>query len=287
MIRLAGNESEVEAKLMSAVPAVKRLGPGRWEFLLNSEHDLPGSMSLDDDWIAFEILTPPQKAALTSDPWQIALANANLVGVSRLSFSAEDQSLILRADIPMTRKLAPDSLVKAFDDLTLALDRLSGSKSPGTKIIERPNYLPPDVRQTCEEHGWNITERQDRTLLIDLASGDAFHQARVGFSDSGGITLAADVIRMDEPSKVSKAAIGSLLGRVSAVIRMVRPCVARSDERYVVRLEAALPRMPAEHDIHEGLSALSVACRMCGRELEILRDEHFAGEYLAMTGWGF
>ena len=64
---------------------------------------------------------------------------------------------------------------------------------------------------------------------------------------------------------------------------MARPVVVQSADGPVVRFEVKFASPPTATELTHALSALSVAVRLCGREIQVLRqDEMIAKEYLAL-----
>ena len=57
------------------------------------------------------------------------------------------------------------------------------------------------------------------------------------------------------------------------------------DEATVGRFEVIFESPPTPGVLRHALSALSVACRLCGREAKALEAEGLAREYLSVRGW--
>jgi hypothetical protein len=67
------------------------------------------------------------------------------------------------------------------------------------------------------------------------------------------------------------------------MVRLARATAEERAGRTAVRFEVVFVSPPCAAEMAHALSALSVACRLCGREAKVLQqDEGAAEEYLAL-----
>ena len=116
------------------------------------------------------------------------------------------------------------------------------------------------------------------------ASGD-FWQALVERRPDG-IRVAAPVGALAMASDEVRNSIAVLLLTLNGVLRFARAAGEEQKGQVAAHLEALLPHFPSAEELGHALAALSVGCRLCGREVEVLQNDLVvAREYLVARGW--
>jgi len=143
------------------------------------------------------------------------------------------------------------------------------------------------LRELCAEAGWECTERRGGGLLVNLEVPGSFHQAMLERTARGQVVLATQLAACDGTTpRLCRHALGLLLLRACAVIRMARAAAHISGAEAAPRFEVVFDSAPCASELRHALCALSAACRLCGQEAEVLQaDERVAREYVAMWAW--
>jgi hypothetical protein len=132
------------------------------------------------------------------------------------------------------------------------------------------------------EAGWPYVDRPDGRIAVELEVPGAFQQAVIDRVPEHAIRILA-VLGSDESveGETNRAAVAALLLRVAGAVRMVRVARECFADGFRPRLEVMLPACATSVDFGHALAALSLACRFCAREVEVLRrDEAAARAYL-------
>ena len=105
-------------------------------------------------------------------------------------------------------------------------------------------------------------------------------QAVVKPGSNGGLVASVTRAGGREPARVShRRALALLLLSASRSVRLARAAaVEEADGRFEARLEAALRPGAGAGDLTDALSALSVACRWCGPEAELVHENSLIAE---------
>ena len=129
------------------------------------------------------------------------------------------------------------------------------------------------IAQLCREANWPATARTAH-VSVDLDCPEYF-TAQLA-PQGGGLAIRVEVAQF---SDASAEAVRVLMLRAGGLVLFARPVVAAGAARF----EIVFSTHPSAMEIGEALAALSVACRLAGREAAALAgDAHVAGEYLAM-----
>ena len=170
-------------------------------------------------------------------------------------------------------------------------DQVLGEQGIGDEGIEKQGLQKqgletPGLLKTCEESGWTCNEQPSGRLVIDLDVPGWFHQAVVEIEASGRVTISTELSSCDgnTPSKCRQA-LGLLLLQACGVVRMARAAAHVSNGQTTARFEVAFDSSPSATEMEHGLAALSMACRLCAQEADLIgSDERIAREYLARWG---
>ena len=91
--------------------------------------------------------------------------------------------------------------------------------------------------------------------------------------------------RQASGSQVQDSLSESLLLLTVEARNRLKAVAEKHGESFVLRCEAPLSETPPSPELVHALSALSVACRLCGKEVSHLTDKKIAEGYLAVRGW--
>lgn len=302
-----GREPEahiVGESLQHSAARVEQVAHDRWQLCLGTDVDLQATARLDEGWLLFDAPLPGSPLH-TQRIWDLLRWNTTLLGGAKFAVSArsdhigppdgppsEAALLRVRAELPLGRDI---------DLRTRIGETCSGLESAGARLLRGPTAIAvpwrdkqgngaggTDLRRLCSEAGWPFTERSDGRLAVDLDIPGGFHQAIVEETMSGAHLLRVSVglgAGNTSPALLSQLALGVFLLRANAVVRMARAVAEAVDGRMTTRFEVEFAHAPGAEELGHALAALSVACRLCGREANVLaQDEAVAGAYLSSMG---
>lgn len=216
------------------------------------------------DWI--DVTAPVDATGL--DPWALLALNGALVGGARFVLSDDRARIRTESRVGSAAESVRTDLKEAHHT----------TRCPG--ILSR-RVPPPDGEAwqqwttQLDGSGWRSSARDGDRVMVDLAMGDGFAQARVRPWGTG-LYMETGLGQVDD--ELSRQAIGRLLLTATDSGRLVR--AARTDDE--VHLETLTAPGIAEN-LDQALAALQVITRMVGREVDALRDPSLARRYLELT----
>jgi hypothetical protein len=154
-------------------------------------------------------------------------------------------------------------------------------QTPDEKAVETP---PLDLASLLEEAGWPCLNRSDHSFQVDLEVKDRLlYQASVERLPAGiRLWVCLVCCERDAPLPV-RLALSALLLRTGGSVRMARGSVRQTQQGLATGFDALFPGTCGAAELAHGLSALSVACDLFGREVEALaQDAVLAERYLSM-----
>jgi hypothetical protein len=237
------------------------------------------STRIDNEWITVATRPPCGLSALS--PWEALLRNAELTGPAKLVLPPGGRDLEIRAELPVEDGVDVDAVLRQARD---SLTRAAGSETPLGTDNAAIDLGPADLHVLAAEAGWLFTWRSSGRIAVELDVPGQFHRAIVEPRAAGCRARAALAVAA-APSAGPRLALAVLLLTVTGVVRMARAGATELDGDTTVFVEADLVERPSAWEFHHALSALTVACRMAGREAKALVDERVAGAYLAARGW--
>ncbi len=253
-------------------------GSGQWRLALPKRK---GTARIDDRWLVLELpLRRPRKLA----PFALLERNAELMGNAK-HVMLDDASIRLRVDVPVRGVpiRGPLGIATPIREAVSALAHAGGALLPLAPTVCEPSGVASrdaveraDLARLCGESGWPYEQRSGESVSVDLeVSGRAFYQAIVSHQPSDRIRLRVDLVRGGEVAGAEqhKLAVAVLLLSVNGVVRMARGVIRQMDQRFSAGFEASLSRRPSLAEFVHALSALSIACDMCGREVEALMED--------------
>ncbi len=264
---------------------VQPQGPWLWQCVAQNGALMPVRASLAEGFLHLDC--PPGTPAGTEQatktgPGLIESAlfrNASLpAGVGLALRSGND--LRLCADIAVldeAQLLA--GIHAALHGFHLALPLLSAPDAEESNI--QPLRTAPAATGFAErirESGWAFTERGSGDFSAQL-DAPAAPPATICFSGDG-VFFAVELTRVPRAAGTSQQAIAAFLLTTCGSLRLVRACASRTSEHQLFALQVSLPATSTPEEVGHGLSVLSLAYRLCAREVAFLLDEDAALCYL-------
>jgi len=276
-------DAAVEAALRPHSPHLERIAAGRWLLSLSDSANGDAEARLEEGWLTLRLSLPDRD--LTA--WDALCLNTEMQGLGKIVISHNACTFEAAADIALTGlsdRALEQRLAEALADIAHA--DLHGaarpSVSPGGDPVEGPAV---DVAALIQESGWPMTIRPSGTAAVRLDVPGEFCQALVEQERrTGGVRLKADLGEAADLSAASREATALLMLTTSAVTRLARACADRDAQSAPVGFEVAFSPPVTPTEMGHALAALSVASRMCRRELAVMRDESVARDYLAVHG---
>ncbi len=265
-------------------------GSGQWRLALPKRK---GTARIDDRWLVLEF---PLRRRRKLAPFALIERNTELMGNAK-HVMLDDASIRLRVDVPVRGVpiRGPLGIATPIREAVAALahaggvgEGRGGGGGGGALLPLAPTVCEPsglasrdaveraDLARLCAESGWPYEQRSGESVSVDLeVSGRAFYQAIVSHQPSDRIRLRVDLVRGGEVAGAEqhKLAVAVLLLSVNGVVRMARGVIRQMDQRFSAGFEASLSRRPSLAEFVHALSALSIACDMCGREVEALMED--------------
>jgi hypothetical protein len=250
---------------------------GAWRLVPPDDPDLEIIVRENGDWLCLAA----DVAAKRTDLFSCLQWNAGLPGLAKFVVPPGRGAVRLQAEIPL------DRTVDAAAHIRLAVAGICAGAAHlrGTRILKttaEADAKPLDLRALCDAAGWACTPRSETRLAAALDVPGGFHQAIVEAVAGLGVRAAADLVEAQGLGDPSREAIARLLLRAGSAVRMVRPAAEAAGERTLFRWEAALGARPGPQELRHALAALSMACRLTAREVEVLQNPAGAEAYLSV-----
>jgi hypothetical protein len=152
--------------------------------------------------------------------------------------------------------------------------------------------------------GWPFEERGGGRLAVRLDVPHGVYKALVDTRSEHEVRVAAQMARFESLTSVQREAVATFLLQANAWIRFARAAAQvtahgnhgespgredplkafSSDPAATAICEVCFANLPLANEIEHALSALSVACSLCARELDALRDPQTARVFLNVQG---
>lgn len=277
---------------------ITRLGPTQWGFTLKNGELLNARAWLEEGWLHLAAdagkagkTTAVQTAGVSKDlAWACLQRNGTLPGGVKYALDPEGR-LQIRAELPLFGDQNETDIRAHLTEICAGMQTASHRLPGGPAKKRLPKVTKEtdgdetscDLKALCEETGWPFTVRSSGKVVFTLDTHDGFYQATLE-RRSEGVHVTAGLGTPTLASKDSRVAVAVLLLTLGGVVRMVRAAVEECDGPSAIRLEACLGRRPAGIELTHALAALSIGCRLSGREVEVLEDGEIAAEYLALRG---
>ncbi|MEE9229913.1 MAG: hypothetical protein V3U86_04335 [Acidobacteriota bacterium] len=258
---------------------------------LSGEAARRAKVRIDAGWIVLQV---PLSNHVDTPLWRLLSLNAHLPGLSKIVLSSGWDEPVLLAEIPLDDESNVDERVeREFGDFEKAMAAVSSAGTGNSSFSESeasPSQFSPggncDLQVLCRDAGWSATPRDDGSMAVGLETrGEGIkYRARVAAHRQGGTRVSVSLADSHAFSRVSRNALGIFMLRASGSFRMVRASFKRSDPRWMLALEVCFPASVDPPGLNHALSALSVACEVCGPESAALTAKECASKYLRSRG---
>lgn len=280
----AGLAPIVEALTQSTV-RVKSTGYAQWALELTNGRAHRATARLVGDWFMVDLPLGGSRAPSPKRQWRMVTINAAIDGAAKFTLAPDGRRAALRAEIPLAggltgqRRIAPTCRA-----LEAALDALASEAGdevrPAATESADSNDSAERLGALCRESGWTFEQTTRGRVTVQLETRTGPYHAVLTARPDGGVDMGVDVGSADG---ACRNALATVLLKASAMIRMVRAAVHQTPQRTCVRFEVSLPGETTAAEISEALSALSVACESCGREVRAVQNEEIAQAYLSLS----
>ncbi len=282
-------DADVLTALKRQASRVEQAGPGRWRLWLSLRNGASyrGTACVESGWLTVDFAPAGRPPA---DPWAMLLANAEAPAGVKLTMDEGcgtshllgELSLALDERCELDRRVG--ELLGGVGGVGGVKDLLTASKG-GKRSAAHEGGASCDVAsappaELCREADWPFTERSEGCVAVALEMQRQPFQAVVQLRPNGGLIASVTLAGGQEPpGDLHRRALALLLLSASRSVRLARAAaVEEADGRFEARLEAALRPGAGAGDLTDALSALSVACRWCGPEAELVHENSLIAE---------
>jgi len=268
-----------------------RVNADRWLLTLRNGFDFNLSAMRDDSFLLLdaEIEVQPEPEPLVA----FIERSAELPGNVKLALPSESRRIHLRSEFPLPED-SKDALraaryLNAMQCAHAMVHNWTSLDAGGT-VCPRSEGGPTDLaglEEILKEAGWESRKRAGGALRVDLETPGQFFQAeakRLG----EGVRFRVAACSDPDPSTDVRRSLALYLLEANAALRYCQGFIEREGSGIAAGFEARIDWMPDSAETGHALAALSVACRHCARELDVLsKDAPLAGLYWAARGIPF
>jgi hypothetical protein len=253
--------------------------------------------TVDDGWLLLEttvdVKTPAPDRSAGLDLWGLLNESRSLPPGAKVAIPWGSGRTVLRDEIPLECFADPSArLAQGASDISIAHDRLLDG-SGGSDARPAQATLPESaadreeaahLARLCAEAGWAATQRENGTVAVTLEVGEAYYQAHVAAVPNGGVSVLVELGSVAATSDASREALALFLLICAAAVRMVRPFLGSGEGCFRVGFEVVGASWPSPGWLDHAFAALSVVCRIAGREVTALADDRVATGFLKTCG---
>lgn len=219
--------------------------------------------------------------------WKLLQLNSITPGAIKFAIDGRSRSICLRSEMPLVgdKGILSNRIIDTCAGFEKALWLYSRGADPGQRSVAHREPAPVDLPGLCVEAGWVSSDRSGSTI-VRLDVPDDFYEATLVVEKSRGIVASTQLLTGSGWPGECRLALGVLLLSVSGHMRMVRAFVeSAAQSRTALHFGAVIGTSPRGSELDAGLSALSLACCMFGKEVRALLDRNVANSYLETRGW--
>jgi hypothetical protein len=239
----------------------------------------------------WSLRVPLAHARPTADQYWRALEwNHSFDTGAKLVLEPDGLTLGLRAELPLDDDVDPvPSVRRAFDGLVGAIQLtrqlFAGQPAPSAlNSLAGEAHDRCDLTSLCAGSDWSSHARANG-FAMTLETPAGFHQAFVEQDARWGVVARVELLAVGETTDSGRRATGRFLLEASRLIRFARAIRwSLPDGKQGLGFEVLLGWAVTPRQFSSALAALSVACRMCAREIGSLGDERIARAYLRLGG---
>jgi len=282
--------------LKKQAESVEPAGHQRWRFELNGGARVRGVAWQEKDWWFFRASLGRGGRLAARRLERMLCDNGDLGGGAKFGLGEGRSQVMLSAEIPWEADEDADPagwIGEVCSGFRQAARRFADGKAPAAAPPETDETADPqsatkqaaefDLADLCVQADWPFTRRASGQIAVELEVRDGFHQA-FHSRDGGRHRLWVELGHFGSDHRACRKAVHVLLLWASGVVRMARAAAAAADAGLEYRWEVLLGEAPNAWQLRHALSALSVACRLTAREVQVLEDESIAREFLSVRG---
>jgi hypothetical protein len=291
-------ELPIAGFLEQCTEEVRPAGHNRWKFELSAAVSLTVTARLDKQWLRLRAPLARSTKRLTPELLERLLGqNGELDAGAKFTLADDPLRLYVSAEIPLDEDQADlgAGVARICEGFRQAAEKFAAGQRPsdanpdGVPLagIEEPcGALDRERLALCEEAGWPLARRAGDQVAIELDVPGSFCQALVQPKGERGLHLRVDLATVPSACDAGRHAIGALLLHASHLVRMARATSRTAGGDTVYRWEVSLDRGAGVRAVQHALSALSVACRLTAREIQVFeQDQSIARGYLVLRQW--
>jgi len=300
---LSSSTLSIAECLQAQASAVERTGPGRWQFRVNGLSESMGTAQMDREWLCLSMRLDGDRAVRRLSTRHLAhmlVENGELPGGVKFSLAGPSAKATLSAEIPLGGDDEADrASLEAWiaeacaglrqGTLQWSILRAGASDLPLAEPLEERGEADEEAEkylaEVCRRAGWSFTTRASGHVAVRLDVRDAFCQAVLAQRVGKMARLRASLSSPALEQRVSAEAINLLMLSASGLVRLARATACCSGDRWEYGWEAVLPPDYLARELSHALSALSIACQLTVRELQVLEETTIAREYVEVRGY--
>jgi hypothetical protein len=282
----------VSASLANGATAIKQTAHQRWTLELTNGSPHTASARLDDHWLCLDIPLVDMDCPSDRQLRRMLAIQAGIDGAAKLILDS-DGSPSVRAEVPLTDDSDKTRRISAAcESIKSALDALASSRRRSRKkaiVIDDGTQTPDAVDESacealadlCSQSGWAPFDGPSGKPAVKIDSRLRIYNAILTPRSDAGVEIRVDIAATVGASESRLAAIAEILLRACGVVRMVKAFVCDEPDSQPAIFAVTLPGPVAQGELGEALSALAVACEVCGNEISALQNEEIAQAYLS------
>jgi hypothetical protein len=287
--RFEMREQSIHEVLAGRAEPVTTRGRGKWELAVDGHPGRAIEVRLEDEWVWCR--APIPRAEKFNNVDDFIWRNPRLPGGCRVVFDPRHSDVHLREDIPVVDGIDVSTACdRAITDLVAARNVLATKGRPRTAGAGRPRPSRDVAERTdtlesiCGAAGWRYAERDGGRGVVTLELAHGAVPARLDARGESNYRASAQAARYPALSEAGRRAVAVLMLTVNGIVRFVRAGIEQSADGLSAFFERRFCELPSPAVLDAALSALSVACGLCGRELQALENDDVARQYLATRG---
>jgi hypothetical protein len=263
------------------------LGRGQWD-LDDAGHAV--EVRLRDEWLTCR--APMPGALVEEDVVGYLWANPHLPGACRIALDPRQPVVCLREDVLVIEGIdVSRACVETIAHLTSARAALAKKSRARSARRRKPRQtrasaasFNDSLEDVCHEAGWDYAERDGGRGVVTLELPHGTVPAFLDAHSERDYRVSAPLACYQALSDAGGRAVSVLMLTANAIVRFVRAGIEQSVEGLSAFFERRFSERPSPACLDAALSALSVAGRLCQRELRALENDQLAHLYLDARG---